>query len=514
MNVVGDLFGAGKMFLPQVVKSARVMKKAVAHLLPYIEAEKLRTGDAGKSNGKIVMATVKGDVHDIGKNIVGVVLRCNGYEVIDLGVMVPGHQILDAAAAHGADMVGLSGLITPSLDEMVMVAREMQRRGMTLPLLIGGATTSSKHTAVKVAPEYAGLTVHVADASVAVGVLGKMVGDERDHFRVDTQRKQELVRQQHQQAQRRPLLPLAEARARRFRPAAWSTESPPLGVENLTVPLEQLVPWIDWSPFFHTWELKGRYPALLDDPRSGDAARKLFADGQALLRHIVAEKRLEARATVGIFAAHSEGDDLVLAGPNQKWRVPMLRQQEDKDECYSLADFVSSDEGVDHVGGFVCTSGIGCDELVRHFESDHDDYHAIMTKALADRFAEALAEWLHKHVRDRWGYGRDENLAHSQVLDEQYRGIRPAFGYPACPDHAPKRGLLELLGNAEHHRVTLTDGLAMLPTASVAGLYFASPAARYFSVGRLGRDQVEDYARRLGVSVAEVERMLPSNLGY
>ncbi|MEZ4360544.1 MAG: methionine synthase [Kofleriaceae bacterium] len=523
MNVVGELFGSGKMFLPQVVKSARVMKKAVAILEPLMDAEKARTGES-TAKGKMVIATVKGDVHDIGKNIVGVVLRCNGYEVTDLGVMVPATKILDTAVELGADVIGLSGLITPSLDEMINVAKEMQRRGMTTPLLIGGATTSAKHTAVKVAPAYEAATLHVADASLAVGVMGKLLGDSRSDFLAEARAKQERLRAQHARAAERPMLRLEEAR-RRALPLAFTeaelTRPAATGAQNLSLDLRELTEWIDWSPFFHTWELSGRYPAILEDPRKGDAARKLFADGRALLERILARSidglTLSARATYAVYPAHRDGDDLVLETDDrrgERLRLPMLRQQEDKEACLSLADFVAPVGGGDHVGAFIVTAGLGCDELVRHFERDHDDYHAIMTKALADRLAEAGAEWLHHRVRVELGYGAAEGLSREQILKEQYRGIRPAFGYPACPDHTPKRALFELLGHQDHHGVALTEGLAMTPTASVCGLYFAHPQARYFSVGRLGRDQIEDYARRMGTSIVEIERMLPSNLAY
>jgi 5-methyltetrahydrofolate--homocysteine methyltransferase len=520
MNVVGELFGAGKMFLPQVVKSARVMKKAVAILEPLMDAERAATGGAGK--GSMVIATVKGDVHDIGKNIVGVVLRCNGYTVTDLGVMVPAAKILDTAIEMKADIIGLSGLITPSLDEMIGVAKEMERRQLKVPLLIGGATTSGKHTAVKIAPAYTGPTVHVPDASLAVGVLGKLMSDARGGYVEEVRVKQADLREAHARATKRPMLSLADARARKGKYEFDAARCPTpafTGERNVSIELADLVPWIDWSPFFHTWEITGRYPALLDDPKKGDAARKLFADGRALLDTIVGGKLLRARGTYGFYPAAGDGDDLVILdadGKRERVRIPMLRQQEEKDVCLALSDFVApAATGVrDHVGGFVVTAGHGCEELAQKFERDNDDYNAIMTKALADRLAEAAAEWLHHRVRVEWGYGADEKLEHDKILREEYRGIRPAFGYPACPDHAPKRALFALLGHADHHGVSLTDGLAMLPTASVSGLYFAHPDARYFAVGRLGKEQIEDYARRLGVAVVEVERMVPSNLGY
>jgi len=505
MNIVGELFGTGKMFLPQVVKSARVMKKAVAILEPLMEAERAKDPSARQSKGKLVIATVKGDVHDIGKNIVGVVLRCNGYEVTDLGVMVPAHKILDTAKELGADMVGLSGLITPSLDEMIGVAAEMTRRGMTVPLLIGGATTSGKHTAVKIAPAYSGSTVHVPDASLAVGVLGKLMGSDRATYLAEVGAKQASQREAFRAAEKRPLLSLAAARARGARLDFTSLARPAFtGTRNLDLDLEELARWIDWSPFFHTWEMSGRYPAILDDPKKGPEAKKLFGDAQALLGRIIRDKLLRARATYGFYDARREGDDLIVGDR----RFPMLRQQEDKDVCYSLADFVAP--AGDTVGAFVVTAGLGVDELARKFEADHDDYSAIMAKAIADRLAEASAEWLHHRVRTEWGYGRGEALSHDQIIREEYRGIRPAFGYPACPDHTPKRTLFELLDNANHHGVRLTESFAMYPTASVSGLYFAHPDARYFAVGRIGPDQADDYARRMGMTREELARQMPS----
>jgi 5-methyltetrahydrofolate--homocysteine methyltransferase len=501
MNIVGELFGAGKMFLPQVVKSARVMKKAVAILEPLMDAEKRRTG-VTTAKGKMVIATVKGDVHDIGKNIVAVVLRCNGYEVTDLGVMVPGHKILDTATELGADLVGLSGLITPSLDEMITVATEMTRRGMTMPLLIGGATTSGKHTAVKVAPAYAGPTIHVPDASLAVGVMGKLLSGERETYIAEVKVKQSSLRESHASSQKRVLLSIDEAR-RRKQMLAFNADTVPipafLGPRNVSVPLTALVPWIDWSPFFHTWELSGRYPAILDDPKKGDAARKVFADGRALLDRIVAEDLLAARGTYGFFpAASTPADEIVVfdpafdptSGPDRARelaRFAMPRQREDKAVCHSLADFIAPVGGhPDHLGGFIVTAGIGTDALAGRFEREHDDYSAIMAKALADRLAEAFAEYLHHQARVDWGYGASEGLAMPDILAEKYRGIRPAFGYPACPDHAPKATLFALLDHADHHGVTLTESYAMYPTAAVSGLYFAHPGSTYFAVGRQG----------------------------
>jgi 5-methyltetrahydrofolate--homocysteine methyltransferase len=500
MGIVGELFGTGKMFLPQVVKSARVMKKAVAILEPLMDAENQRTG-ARTTKGKMVIATVKGDVHDIGKNIVAVVLRSNGYEITDLGVMVPGHKILDTASELGADLIGLSGLITPSLDEMINVATEMTRRGMTMPLLIGGATTSGKHTAVKVAPAYTGTTVHVPDASLAVGVMGKLLSKDRAAYMTEVKHKQSSLRDAHASAQNRPLLPLAEARRRKqVLPFDATTVPVPafLGTRNVAVPLSELVPWIDWSPFFHTWELSGRYPAILDDPKKGDAARKVFADGRALLDRIVAENLLTAHGTYGFFPAGSTEDDEIVvfdpsspAGPagsasaRELARFAMPRQREDKAVCLCLADFVAPlGTYPDHIGGFIVTSGIGTDALAQRFERDHDDYSAIMAKALADRLAEAFAEYLHHQVRVDWGYGASEALSRNDILAEKYRGIRPAFGYPACPDHSPKATLFDLLDNAAHHGVSLTESYAMYPTASVSGLYFAHPSSTYFSAGR------------------------------
>jgi len=492
MNIVGELFGAGKMFLPQVVKSARVMKKAVAILEPLMDAEKKAAGIT-TAKGKMVIATVKGDVHDIGKNIVAVVLRCNGYEVTDLGVMVPQHKILDTAVELGVDMIGLSGLITPSLDEMISVATEMTRRGMTLPLLIGGATTSGKHTAVKVATAYSGPTVHVPDASLAVGVMNKLLSSDKANYIAEVQAKQVTQREQHANAQKRPLISVEESRKRKlvlpFTPAEIPTPAF-LGTRNVEIPLSELVPWIDWSPFFHTWELSGRYPAILQDPKKGDAARKVFADGQALLKQILDGKLLTARATYGFFPAASNDQDEILvydaSGTTEIGRFPMPRQREEKATSLSLADFIApiGNPTRDHLGAFITTAGIGTDELAAKFEADNDDYTSIMTKALADRLAEASAEWLHLRVRREWGYGQTENLTQAQILAETYRGIRPAFGYPACPDHTPKGTLFQILDNESHHTVKLTESYAMHPTASVSGLYFAHPKSQYFAVGR------------------------------
>jgi 5-methyltetrahydrofolate--homocysteine methyltransferase len=518
MRIVGDLFGAGKMFLPQVVKSARAMKRAVSCLLPFMEAESQSSGGA---RPKIVLATVKGDVHDIGKNIVGVVLGCNNYEVIDLGVMVPADRILQTASDVGADLIGLSGLITPSLDEMVFVAREMERRKMGIPLLIGGATTSRPHTAVKIAPEYGSQpVVHVVDASRAVDVVSRLLSaTERTVFDQEVKADQARVRQQHGALKRRPLLPWPEATANRLDVHSTATD---LAVPSFTgsrpveVPLETIVPYIDWTFFFTAWELKGRFPAILDHPQYGAAARELYAHGRDLLERIVAERLLSIRGVYGFWPAHSTGDDIVIEEPSVRFN--MLRQQEQQPDGtpnLSLADFVAPKQrGLqDYIGAFAITAGIGADELVAAFERDLDDYHAIMVKALADRLAEASAEWLHARARADWGYGASEHLSNEDLIAERYRGIRPAFGYPACPDHSEKHKLFELL-QADRAGLSLTDSCAMAPAASVSGLYFAHVQARYFTVGRIGRDQVESYAARKGVSVEEAERWLRPNLGY
>jgi 5-methyltetrahydrofolate--homocysteine methyltransferase len=525
MSVVGDLFGSGKMFLPQVVKSARVMKKAVAYLQPFLEAEK-RPG-AASSQVKVLLATVKGDVHDIGKNIVGVVLQCNGYEVIDLGVMVPTDRILKAAKEHGARVVGLSGLITPSLDEMVHVAREMEREGLTVPLLIGGATTSPIHTAVKIAPVYGPPVVHVLDASRAVGVVSGLLGAEGAGFAAANRRKQVLLVQEHEKRSAKPLLPLATARARRLRFDWSSTEIP---VPSFTgarvlhdIPLVELVPFIDWSPFFHAWELRGRYPQILEDPHVGEKAKELFGDARALLSRIVKERLLSAHGVYGFFPADADGDDIRIFSDEARTRplatLHTLRQQMEKPEgqpLEALADFVAPVESgrTDFVGAFAVTAGLGVDALCRAFEKEHDDYSSILVKALADRLAEAFAEMLHQRARADWGYGRNESLTAEDLLRERYRGIRPAPGYPACPDHTEKRTLFSLLDVEKNAGISLTENYAMTPASSVSGFYFAHPEAHYFGVGRLGRDQVEDYAARKRWTLEEAERWLSPNLGY
>ncbi|HXW04167.1 MAG TPA: methionine synthase [Vicinamibacterales bacterium] len=525
MKIVGGLFGAGKMFLPQVVKSARAMKKAVAYLLPYMEEEKQRLG-AASAQGRILMATVKGDVHDIGKNIVGVVLGCNNYEVIDLGVMVPAATILDTAVEQGVQAVGLSGLITPSLDEMIFVAREMERRGLKLPLLIGGATTSRQHTAVRIAPEYSGAVVHVLDASRAVDTVSSLLGANREAFAEANRVEQHELRQKYAARREKPMLSYVDAVANRptFDWEEHGVAAPGfLGRRYLDdVPLGGVAKFIDWTFFFSAWELKGRFPAILDHPEYGKAARDLYEHARELLERIVDEKLLTARGVYGFWPANTEGDDIVLFEDESRReelaRFPMLRQQEviaDGRPNRSLADFVAPRaSGVpDYLGLFAVTAGLGADDLVRRFEQDHDDYNAIMVKALADRLAEAFAEYLHAQARRDWGYGADERLSNDELIAEKYRGIRPAFGYPACPDHSEKFRLFELL-DASRQGLRLTDHAAMHPAASVSGLYFSHPHARYFNVGRIGRDQVESYAKRKGTTVEEVEKWLGSSLAY
>jgi 5-methyltetrahydrofolate--homocysteine methyltransferase len=527
MNVVGDLFGAGKMFLPQVVKSARVMKKAVAHLVPYIEEEK---GGVAESNGKVVMATVKGDVHDIGKNIVGVVLQCNNFEVIDLGVMVSCEKILEAARRENAHMIGLSGLITPSLDEMVHVAGEMQRLGFELPLLIGGATTSPAHTAVKIEPAYDGPVLYVKDASRSVGVAQALTEAETRAALIKKTREDNARRRERHAGKSRltPQVSLQEARRNRFQ-ADWSAYTPPApsftGSHTLDdIDLAVLKDFIDWMPFFNAWEFHGKYPAILSDQEVGEAARKLFSDASVMLDRIIGERWLQAKAVFGFFPANAIDDDIRLyADESRADELALLchlRQQRSKadgqpHQC--LADFIApADSGKpDYIGAFAVTAGIGIDEHVERFEAEHDDYSSIMLKALADRLAEALAEFLHERVRkEYWGYGMEETLDNDDLIAEKYRGIRPAPGYPACPDHTEKGKLWELLGVESAIGLTLTDSFAMFPTAAVSGFYFAHPDARYFSVGKVARDQLESYAARKGMSVAEAERWLAPNLGY
>ncbi len=530
MSVVGDLFGAGKMFLPQVVKSARVMKKAVAHLTPFMEAEKEAQAAAGevvRAQGKILLATVKGDVHDIGKNIVGVVLACNNYEVIDMGVMVPCEKILERAAAEKADMIGLSGLITPSLDEMVHVAREMERQGFKLPLLIGGATTSRAHTAVKIAPHYSEPVVHVVDASRAVPVTTSLLSEAgKSAFVVKHRADYEALRRAHS-APPLTVVSLETARKRRT-PIEWRAADLPTpafsGVRVLdNFPLATLREFIDWSPFFHTWGLKGIYPRILEHETQGAQARQLFAEGNALLDAIIEKKLITARGVYGLFPAGAMGDDVELYTDATRTRVlerfHFLRQQSNKEgsePCRSLADFIAPKETglADHIGAFAVTSGIGLKELCDRFRAENDDYNAIMAEALADRLAEAFAECLHKRVREEWGYGCGEGLSNAELIQEKYRGIRPAAGYPACPDHTEKGTLWRLLDVQANTGMLITESFAMWPGSSVSGLYFAHPESRYFSLGKIDRDQVADYSKRKGMSVAEVERWLGQNLNY
>jgi 5-methyltetrahydrofolate--homocysteine methyltransferase len=530
MSVVGDLFGAGKMFLPQVVKSARVMKKAVAHLTPYMEAEKVAMAAAGqevRAQGKIVLATVKGDVHDIGKNIVGVVLACNNYEVIDLGVMVSSEKILERAKAEKADLIGLSGLITPSLDEMVHVAREMERQGFKLPLLIGGATTSRAHTAVKIAPHYSEPVVHVLDASRAVPVTTSLLSEDgKAAFVIQHRADYEALRKAHS-APKQTVVSLETARKRRT-PIEWRAEDLPApsftGVRVLdNFPLATLRDFIDWSPFFHTWGLKGIYPRIFEHPEYGAQSRQIHTEANALLDKIVAERLIAARGVYGLFPANAVSDDVELYTDSTRIKVlqrfHFLRQQanrEGSEPCRSLADFIAPKEtGLpDHIGAFAVTSGICLKELCDAFRAKNDDYNAIMAEAIADRLAEAFAECLHKRVREEWGYGCAEGLSNADLIAEKYRGIRPAAGYPACPDHTEKGPLWQLLDVQKNTGMLITESFAMWPGSSVSGLYFAHPESRYFSLGKIDRDQVADYAERKGMTVAEVERWLGPNLNY
>ena len=531
MNVVGDLFGAGKMFLPQVVKSARVMKLAVAHLIPFIEAEKEKSGEAGRAKGKVVIATVKGDVHDIGKNIVAVVLQCNNYDVVNLGVMVPAQKILEVARQEKADAIGLSGLITPSLEEMAHVAREMLREGFEVPLLIGGATTSRAHTAVKIAPNYPGPVVYVPDASRSVTVVSSLLSaEQREGFLAEVRADYERIRTQHREKKGPgPLHPIAEARSLGLK-TDWASYRPPvprkLGVTVLReYPLDELVPYIDWTPFFQTWELSGSYPKILQDPVVGEAARKLFADAQQELGRLVAERWITANAVFGLFpAAQVNDDDIEVYADERRREVLMtwhnLRQQNHKPAGrpnLCLADFVApKDSGMpDYIGAFAVTAGGGIEARVAELEAHHDDYGAIMLKSLADRLAEALAERLHQRVRrEFWGYATDEKLGGDELVEEKYRGIRPAPGYPACPDHTEKRALFDLLHAERGADMILTESYAMLPAASVSGFYLSHPESSYFAVGKIGRDQLEDYAKRKGMNIAEAERWLAPYLAY
>jgi 5-methyltetrahydrofolate--homocysteine methyltransferase len=528
MSIVGDLFGEGKMFLPQVVKSARVMKKSVAYLLPYMEEEKKRSGNK-RAQGKILLATVKGDVHDIGKNIVGVVLACNNYEVIDLGVMIPSEQILAKAKELGVDVIGLSGLITPSLDEMVHVAKEMAREGFSLPLLIGGATTSKAHTAVKIAQHYSHPVVHVLDASRAVGAVSALLSPtQREEFAAQNNLEHERARVAHaRKAPSKPLLSLEVAQQRAFK-SDWKTVDIPkpafIGVKVIEdLPLAEIREYIDWSPFFHAWEIRGRYPALLDDPEIGARCRELFDDAQKLLDKLISEKLIRGKAVYGFFPAAARRDDITLFTDDTRSKVlttfHTLRQQMDKPEDqpnYALADFIAPvDSGrADYIGAFAVTAGLGVDDIARVYEADHDDYNAIMTKALADRLAEASAEWLHRQARLAWGFGAEEKLSNEELIKEKYRGIRPAPGYPAQPDHTEKRLLFDLLGAEKKALITLTESMAMHPASSVSGLYFAHPEAKYFGVGMISRDQVADYAKRKGLDLAAMEKWLAPNLAY
>ncbi|MGQ9769804.1 MAG: methionine synthase [Thermogutta sp.] len=527
MRIVGDLFGEGKMFLPQVVKSARVMKKAVAYLQPFMEAEKANAGQNARHRGTIVLATVKGDVHDIGKNIVGIVLACNNYRIIDLGVMVSCENILETAEKENADIIGLSGLITPSLEEMAHVAREMNRRGMQQPLLIGGATTSAKHTAVKIAPEYAGTTVHVPDASQSVAVVERLLNPkERERFREEVRREQSKLAEAYHQRRTTNLATYEEALKKRFT-CDWRTveilRPSFLGTRSVEVEIETLLPYIDWTPFFIAWELPGTYPKIFEDPRFGPQARNLWQDAQQMLKEIAAGRLLRPLGIYGFWPANSEGDDILVYADEERSRVlarvHTLRQQwkrQGQEIFFALADFIAPVESgrLDYIGAFAVTSGHEAVKLASEYEANHDDYRAIMIKALADRLAEAFAEWLHQQARRDWGYGQSENLTNEDLIKERYRGIRPAPGYPACPDHTEKLTLFALLDVSKATGIRLTETLAMTPPASVCGWYFAHPNARYFAVDRITRDQVAAYARRKGQPLQEVERWLAANLAY
>jgi len=526
MNVVGDLFGAGKMFLPQVVKSARVMKKAVAYLLPFMEEEKKKSGNTSKSNGKIVMATVKGDVHDIGKNIVGVVLACNNFEVVDLGVMVPAQKILDTAIAEHADMIGVSGLITPSLEEMANVAKEMKRREFKIPLLIGGATTSRAHTAIKIEPNYETACVWVKDASRAVGVAQSLVSKELvDGFLAKVRSEYAEVRERHRnRGPAKRLVSLKDARANGSK-FDWKTYTPPVpnkpGITVIDdIPIPELLKVVDWTPFFQAWELHGHYPAILSDPVVGPQATELFNDAQKILKQVIDEKWLRAKAVIGFWPVSRIGDDLELIAGDERVMLHHLRQQADKPverPNLCLADFIAPKEtGVqDWIGGFAVTAGLGIEEHLERFHKDNDDYSAIILKALADRMAEALAEYMHREVRTKyWGFAPGENLSNEDLIAEKWRGIRPAPGYPACPDHTEKATLFKLLDATNNADIELTEGFSMYPAAAVSGWYFSHPDSQYFVVGKLTKDQIEDYAKRKGWSLVEAERWLSANLDY
>ncbi len=527
MNVVGDLFGSGKMFLPQVVKSARVMKKSVAYLIPYLEEEKKRSGDTKTAKGKILMATVKGDVHDIGKNIVGVVLACNNYDIVDLGVMVPATKILDAAEKENADIIGLSGLITPSLDEMVTVASEMERRGMKLPLLIGGATTSRIHTAVKIAPKYSGPIIHVLDASKSVGVASDLLGEKRDALVESVFAEYAQLKEGHENRQAEKEHISYDVARRNKVKINWEDFVPikphKLGVQVFDeIPLEDIRPYIDWTPFFNTWMLKGKYPNIFENPTVGVEAKKLYDEANQMIDRVIASGELKAKAVVGLFPAVANGDDVKIFDSDIKEQIDtfhFLRQQGKKGSNLpnmSLADFIAPEttNHTDHLGGFA-VSIFGAKEMADHFEKDHDDYSSIMIKAIADRFAEALSEMMHQKVRvEYWGYSQDESLDNESLIKEKYQGIRPAPGYPACPDHTEKPALFKLLNAEENIGVQLTESMAMFPAASVSGFYFSHPDSKYFGLGKVYKDQIEDYAQRKGMGMETLEKWLGPNLGY
>ena len=527
MNIVGDLFGSGKMFLPQVVKSARVMKKAVAYLLPYIEAEKLKSGDEAKNNGRIVLATVKGDVHDIGKNIVGVVLACNNFEIIDLGVMVPAQKILDTAREVNADMIGLSGLITPSLEEMSHVAKEMNRQDFHIPLLIGGATTSRAHTAIKIDPHYKAPTVWIKDASRAVGVVQALIQPEtRVDFMAANDADYEKIRERHRnKGDAKRLIGIETARERGFKTERLDAIVQPraMGItEIIDFPLSEIENYIDWGPFFNSWELAGHFPQILSDEIVGEQATSLYNDARVMLRKIIDEKWLQANAVIGFWPAKRDGDDVLIDTENGQERFVFLRQQVDKPierPTFCLSDFIAAPaadgSAQDYIGAFACTAGIGIEPHIEKFQADYDDYNAILLKSLADRMAEAFAECLHERVRkDYWGYMPEEALPNEALIKEEYRGIRPAPGYPACPDHSEKRKIFDFMQVTERAGIELTEGFAMYPTAAVSGYYFAHPDSTYFVVGRLSKEQVADYAKRKGMTLIEAERTLASNLDY